>query len=124
MDSASVADMANMLLRLRNAVDDISVGLSEHFEFEEKYMPSVFGENVMNAVTFEHDEIRRKLIECQASFRSKVDAISQESAFEYRSTVESLVGNLVSMIEGHASREELILRMRERVFEKQTRGGG
>ena len=94
-------------------------GLDRHFGFEEQYLPPVFGENLMKALLLEHSEVRQKLNDCEESVNRDVQGLPQERLLEYRTTIERTIADLTAAIEGHASREEVVLRMLERALEKE-----
>lgn len=115
----SVKEITDTLGRVQQTVNEMKQGLDRHFGFEEQYLPPVFGENLMKALLLEHSEVRQKLNDCEESVNRDVQGLPQERLLEYRTTIERTIADLTAAIEGHASREEVVLRMLERALEKE-----
>ncbi len=115
----SVAKLQETAGRLQQTVNAIREGLNNHFGFEEKYLPPIFGKNLMAALILEHDEIRQKLQDCAASVVADITGLPQDKLLAYRGQIQRMVSDLSSSMESHASREEIIFRMLERALEKE-----
>ncbi len=121
---SSVSEIAGRLASVRETITSLDDGLNKHFGFEEKYLPPVFGESLMKALIFEHNEIRRKLVDTRAALATDVSAMSQERLLGHKYFVEQVVDGLTQTIEGHADREETIFRMLERALEAEEKQPG
>ena len=106
---------------LKRTVQGLAEGLNNHFGFEEKYLPPVFGEMLMKALIFEHNEIRRHLAECAAVVGGDIAGLPREKLLARQSTIQNLIGGAERVVEDHASREETILRMLERALQQERR---
>ena len=115
----SVAKLTETTDKVQRAVNGLKEGLQNHFGFEEKYLPPVFGHNLMHAIVVEHDEVRQKLQECSASVVVEVQGLPQEKLLSFRNLVQQMVSDLSNLIESHASREEMIFKMLERALERE-----
>ena len=114
---SSVEALPQNVGRLQQTVIAVSEGLKRHFAFEEQYLPPVFGETLMKALVFEHNEIRGKLADCGNSIVTDIKGLSQERLLGHRSVIQQAVSDLIQAFEAHASREDTILRMIERALE-------
>ncbi len=114
---SSVSDVSARVVRIRETAGSLEDGLNKHFEFEEHYLPPVFGESLMKALLFEHNEIRRKLAETKAALAADPASMPQERMLAHKYLVEQVIDTLSQMIEAHAGREETIFRMLERALE-------
>ncbi len=121
---SSVTEIAGRVSRVRETVASLEEGLDKHFGFEEKYLPPVFGEPLMKALLFEHNEIRRKLSESKAALSADLSSMPQERLLAHKYLVEQVVDSLSQTIEAHAGREETVFRMLERALEAEERQPG
>jgi len=114
---SSLEDLPQSVERLRQAVGVVNEGLRRHYGYEEQYLPPVFGDTLMKALVFEHNEVRGKLSAFLTSINTDVAGMSQEGLLTYRSSIQQGIGDLMQSIEAHASREEVVLRMIARALE-------
>jgi hypothetical protein len=115
---SSAVALPDVLERLQRSISGLNEGLRNHFGFEEKYLPPVFGTNLMKALIFDHDEIRQKLAVCAGSMVVDLKSQSQEELLASRNRIQQMVADLTGTIESHASREEVVLRMLERALHR------
>jgi hypothetical protein len=118
---SKVQDVERNMDRLKQTISRLNEGLTNHFGFEEKYLPGVFGPALMKALVLEHDEVRERLAKCKAAFIDDIVQFSREKLLSYRSSIQQLVDDLSGLIEGHASREEIILLMIEKALIKEKK---
>ena len=115
----SVRQLTEATGRLQATIEGLRKGLGAHFGFEERYLPDIFGKNLMMALILEHDEVRGKLLDCASTVSTGVAGLQQESLLSFRNVVQQKTSDLSSTMESHASREEIILRMLEKSLERQ-----
>ncbi len=121
---SSVEELAGRVEQLRETVAGLQDGLGKHFGFEEQYLPPVFGESLMKALVFEHNEIRHKLAETAAALGSDLKAMPQAQLLAQKYLVEQVIDGLCQSVEAHAGREETIFRMLERALEAEQKQPG
>ena len=119
---ASVDALAENLGRLEQTIDALDTGLNNHFGFEERYLPPVFGETLMKALLFEHNEVRGKVADCRAFTQTNVKGLPQEKLLAHRSALQQKISDLTQTVEGHASREETVFFMLERALKAEKEG--
>jgi hypothetical protein len=122
---SSAQGLPETMERMQRTIRGLSEGIRNHFGFEERYLPPVFGPNLMKALVFEHNEVRKKLDVCATSVLEDIRGQPQEKVLAYRSTVQEVVADLTSAMENHATREEVVLNMLARALEaeKEARAG-
>ena len=117
----SVQDVERNMDRLKQTISQLNEGLTNHFGFEEKWLPGVFGPTLMKALVLEHDEIRDRLTKCKATFIDDIAQFTREKLLSYRSSIHQVTDDLSGLIESHASREETILLMIEKALIKERK---
>jgi hypothetical protein len=99
-------------------------GLDRHFVFEEKHLPPIFGEILMQALLLEHRKIRQELAEIKSTVNARLEGLGQRELLARRTHIQHVVGDIRQAIEEHAGREEVILRMLERALVEGQSGQG
>ena len=121
---SSVTEIPGRVGSVRETVASLEEGLNKHFGFEEMYLPPVFGESLMKALLFEHNEVRSRFSESKAALAADLSSMPQEQLLAHKYLVEQVIDNLCQTIEGHAGREETVFRMLERALEAEERQPG
>ncbi len=104
--------------KLQQTLSSLSEGLNNHFGFEEKTLPPLFGELLMQALIFEHREIMNKLNEAKSMvFDTRLEGLDQKELLAKKWDIQQVVGSLPQVIEGHARKEETILNMMKKAME-------
>lgn len=101
---------------LQEAMNLLAEGLQKHFTYEEKMLLPLFGRALMQALAFEHQEIRTAIEEVKLLVFSSWPE-SQEELYSRRGSIQQATNRLCQMIEGHADREDTILKMVKRSLE-------
>jgi hemerythrin len=114
----TVQDVEKNMDRLKQTISQLSEGLTNHFGFEEKWLPDVFGQTLMKALILEHDEVRDRLTKYKAAFIDDIKQFTREKLLSYRATIQQDIDDLSGLIESHASREEIVLLMIEKALIK------
>jgi|WetSurMetagenome_2_1015567.scaffolds.fasta_scaffold275051_2 hypothetical protein len=115
----SVQDVEKNMDHLKQTVSQLNEGLSNHFGFEEKWLPDVFGQTLMKALILEHDEVRDHMAKCKAAFIDDIKQFTREKLLTYRTLIQHDIDDLTGLIESHANREEIVLLMIEKALIKE-----
>lgn len=119
---SSMEALAESQKKLQQTISFLDEGLKNHFGFEEKALPPLFGELLMRALLFEHQGIRSKLSEAKSMVADvRLEGLKQEELLTKRSHIQQLISDLCQVVEEHATREELILGMIKRALEEEGR---
>ena len=115
---SSKEGMIEKQAKLQQTVSSLSEGLQNHFGFEEKILPPLFGELLMQALIFEHREMMNKLSEAKSMVsETRLEGLDHEELLAKKWDTQQVIGNLPQMIEEHARKEEVILNMIKRALE-------
>lgn len=105
--------------RLQQTLSFLDEGLSNHFHYEQTYLPPLLGELLMRALLLEHGEIRKEIDEAKSIVAdTKLDELSREELLSEESNVHQVVGTLCQLVEEHATKEEMLLEMLQRALEE------
>jgi len=122
---SSLEALAQKQANLKETINLMAEGLDRHFGFEEKNLPPIFGEILMQALRFEHREIRQKLAEIKSTVTdTRLEGLGQRELLAQRTRIQHVVSNIRQAIEEHANREEVILHMLERALAEGQSGQG
>ena len=122
-EGAGTTGQADALSRKKEALtrtlSALSDGMKNHFQREEKYLPPVLGEILMQGLLAEHREIAGDL-ESLGKMNSEIepDILDREGSILLATELQQKVGSLCNLIEEHAAREDLILGMVQKALEK------
>lgn len=104
---------------LQQALSLLDEGLKNHFAFEEEALPPLLGELFMKAIRLDHQEIMKALQQAKTmSTDTKLVGLSRDELMHKEAETQQIINNLCQMIEEHASKEETILEMLQRVLEE------
>ena len=111
--------------KLQQALNFLGEGLRNHFTFEEEVLPLLLGELFVRALTLDHREIEKGIDEAKSMVpASKLEGLSREELVSRESKIHQVIDSLCQMVEEHASREEIILEMVQRVLEEEKKSRG
>jgi succinylglutamate desuccinylase len=97
-------------------------GLQNHFAIEEKWLPKVLGNLVMDALMLEHVEIKSTIDGIRSSLRgSRIEDMSHEQKLSFKWTMQQRIEEMRNALEAHAGKEEVILRMVKKALESRPR---
>jgi hypothetical protein len=113
---SSLEALAEKQDKLKETFNLMAEGLDRHFGFEEKYLPPIFGEILMQALLLEHRKIRQELAEIKNTVNTRLEGLGQRELLTRRTHIQHVVGDIRQAIEEHAGHEEVILRMLERAL--------
>jgi len=93
-------------------------GLTNHFALEEKFLPPLFGEQLMKALALEHKKIKRQLEEARALVKeTSLEGLSQKQLLAKKTQIQQQLEALLQLVEEHAATEETILKMLRKALE-------
>ena len=106
------------LLQTLSYLDD---GLKNHFGFEEKLLPPLFGEFLMKALILDHRAIKKQIDAAKSLVSdTRLEGLSQKELLSRKSRIQQKVDNILQLVEDHAAREETILKMLKRSLEEKS----
>lgn len=114
---SSVDSLLENMGKVKLTVETLTEGLKRHFSFEEQYLPPVFGETMMKALMYEHNQVWSRVSDCQTVLGTDLKGMPQEGLLAHRSALEQKISELTQTLEGHTSREETVFGMIEKALE-------
>lgn len=107
--------------KLHEAMSALQAGLNSHFGYEERTLPPLFGDVLMEALLIEHRELRRGLEQAGSVLVNlKLEGLSREELLARRSRMRQVMDELYQRIEEHAGKEEKIFSMIQRALEERA----
>ena len=104
--------------KLQQTLSFLDEGLKNHFGFEEKVLPPLFGELLMRALIIEHRGIKKQIDEAKSTVSdTKLEALSQKELLSKKSQIQQKVESILRLVEEHAVKEETILKMLKTALE-------
>ena len=105
--------------KLTQTISSLSEGLRNHFAKEERLLPPILGEFLMQALILEHREIGKTTEEASAmAADTGMEGLSREDLISRETEIQQKISYLCNLIEEHASKEELMLEMVQRALEE------
>ncbi len=101
--------------KLQQTLELLDEGLRKHYALEERTLPPIFGETLMEALLNEHRQITetldasRKLVS-----ETKFAGMVQEQLLARKAQIQQTISDLCQMVDDHAKKETIILQMVER----------
>jgi hypothetical protein len=99
-----------------NTVNILADGLKKHFEYEQKVLPLVLGEQLMKDILHDHDRVRAQM-ETTQTFLTGLDQLKAEDFQTKRLELIKDIDALRDLVLNHAHYEEIILLAIKKVFE-------
>jgi len=104
--------------KLQQAISALDEGLKNHFSFEEKLLPPLFGEFLMQALILEHREIKKRIDETKSLLaNTKLEGLNSREVLSQKAQIQQKVEDILQLVEEHAGREEIILKMLKKALE-------
>ncbi|OGO01659.1 MAG: hypothetical protein A2Y59_05955 [Chloroflexi bacterium RBG_13_52_14] len=114
----ALSEKQNKLQQTLNYLDE---GLKNHFGFEEKLLPPLFGEFLIKALILDHRAIKKQIDAVKSLVSdTKLEGLSQKELLSRKSQIQQKVENILQLVEDHAAREETILKMLKRALEEKS----
>lgn len=113
--------LAEKLEKLQQTLSFLDEGLKNHFVFEGENLPPLCGDLLMRAILLEHAEIEKKIAEAKSTVANfTLEGLNKEELASQGSQVQQMIGSLLSLVEEHATKEETVLKMMQRVLEEKA----
>jgi len=104
--------------RLLQTISSLDEGLKNHFSFEEKLFPPLFGELLMQALILEHRGIKKQIDEAKSLVaNTSLEGLSQKELLSKKAQIQQKIEGILQLVEWHAGREETILKMLKEALE-------
>lgn len=111
--------------KLQQALSSLYDGLKNHFVFEGKALPPLFGELITRALLLEHREILSEIAEAKSMIaEAKPEGSSREELLSQESHMQQMINSTCLLVEEHATKEEAILDMVKRALEDKEQNKG
>jgi hypothetical protein len=116
---SSIAALAEKQNRMRQVISFLEQGLKNHFAFEEKALPPLFGNLLMKAIMHEHHEISRQIEHAKTTLTDiKLEGLEQRELLSKKSQIQKTISSICQEVEEHAYHEETILNMMKKALEE------
>jgi hypothetical protein len=107
--------------RLLVTMSSLEEGLNRHYAFEEKALPPLLGDLLMQALVLEHRDLRKVVTETKSAIaNTKLEGASREEIMSRESNIQNMIESLSHQKDEHLNREEAILYMLQRVLEEKA----
>lgn len=117
----SIAALTEKQEQLQQTINFLEQGLKNHFAFEEKALPALFGELLMKAILREHGEVAKQTETVKTVLASvKPEELEQRELLSKRAVIQQNINTLCQSVEEHAQHEEIILNMMKKTLEEDT----
>jgi hemerythrin len=104
--------------KLQQTISTLDEGLKNHFSFEERLFPPLFGDLLMQALILEHRGIKKQIDEAKSLIaNTKLEGLSQKELLSRKAQIQQKIEGILQVVEEHAGREETILKMLKKVLE-------
>jgi hypothetical protein len=104
--------------KLQQTISALDEGLKNHFSFEEKLLPPLFGEWLMQALILEHRGIKKQIDEVESLLvNTKLEGLRQKELLAQKARIQQKVEGILLLVEEHAGKEETILKMLKKALE-------
>jgi hemerythrin len=104
--------------KLQQTISTLDEGLKNHFSFEERLFPPLFGELLMQALILEHRGIKKQIDEAKSLIaNTKLEGLSQKELLSRKAQIQQKIEGILQVVEEHAGREETILKMLKKALE-------
>jgi hypothetical protein len=111
--------------KLLQTVSSLREGLENHFSYEEECLPPIFGDLIMHALMLEHADIRKALDGLQATLKNtKLAGLTSEQLMTAKWNIQQKIEDLRHLIEGHATKEDVLIQMAQRALEDKVKRPG
>ncbi len=115
----SIAALIEKRDQLLQTISFMEEGLKNHFDFEEKALPPLFGKLLMNAILHEHRKISGQVASAKTTLASiEVERLDERDLLSKKSAIQQSINSLHQTVEEHAQHEEVILTMIRKALEQ------
>ena len=113
----SVTDLKKKRDQLLQTINLLGDGLKNHFDYEEKVLPLLFGELIMKAILREHHEISGQIENVKTTLIN-LEGLDQDEFSSKRSVVQQSINNLSQTVLDHTHHEETFLNIMKKAIEE------
>ena len=107
--------------KLQQAMSFLEEGLKNHFAFEEKALPPLLGELLMQALVLEHGEITKEIDEAISTVaNTRLEGLSREELLSKESDMQQMIDGICRLVEEHATKEEAVMEWLRKALEKKA----
>ncbi len=104
---------------LQGAINLLDQGLKNHFTVEDKTLPALLGELLMEALRIEHNDIISLVNEAKAAITNfNLEGLNREEMLYKEFNLQKVINNLTKQVEQHAAKEDTMLDMMKRAIGK------
>ena len=115
---SSPETLSEKQVKLQQTISALDEGLKNHFGFEERLLPPLFGELLIQALILEHREIKKQIDEAKSLLvNTNLAGLKQKELLSQKAQIQQKVESILLLVEEHAGREETILKMLKKALE-------
>jgi hemerythrin len=115
---SSIRELKDKQEHLLEAVGALGQGLKRHFDFEEKALPPLLGDVIMQTILQEHVEIARLIDGAKAALKEGVlEGVGQRELLTQKAEIQADIRQIIEAVEEHAKHEEAILKAIKKALE-------
>ncbi len=115
---SSIETLLERQVKLEEVRGLLQGGLERHFGFEEKYLPPLLGEFLMQSIVMVHRTIIERLNQARVVLANpRLREMQQEELLIYKLNVQQVVSQICQAVEQHLNTEEVLLAMLKTVLE-------
>ena len=104
--------------KLQQTISALEEGLKNHFSFEEKLLPPLFGKFLMQVLILEHREIKKSIVDTKSLLaNTKLVGLNQRELLSQKAHIQKKVEDILQLLEEHAGNEETILKMLQKALQ-------
>jgi len=104
--------------KLQQTISALEEGLKNHFSFEEKLLPPLFGKFLMQVLILEHREIKKSIVDTKSLLaNTKLVGLNQRELLSQKAHIQKKVEDILQLVEEHAGKEETILKMLQKALQ-------
>jgi hypothetical protein len=109
---AAARDLPEKQAQLVETLTAVERGLRQHWDYEEKELPPIFGDVLMKAFLIEHNDIAAKIKKARTDLSgTQLKGLRPTERVARKTVLETSVNRVIQAIEEHNRHEETILRM-------------
>ncbi len=101
--------------QLIQTINLLKDGLKNHFDYEEKVLPLLFGELFMKAILREHHEILGQIENAETTLIN-LEGLDQDELLSKSSVVLQIINDLLQAVGDHKNHEETALNMMKKAL--------
>jgi len=108
--------------RLYQLMSSLEEGLTHHFDHEERVLPPILGELLVEALGLDHRELKEEIGNAKSIVADlDIEESSREELLYKESRIREMLGSIIQKKAEHLDREEILLDMARRALEERER---